>query len=129
MSEDTTEEKKTFIEKRRHPFIVYCERVCTPNILLILLFEDGRKVGLGAWIYFTSTAVWLFSVVYNAMHPPVVGGYPIGLTFEQYMFCLLLATCLVGGGTVIDTFMKMWFNRNGKLSEEDKDAASSTPAA
>lgn len=95
-------------ERRKNPILVYCTRICTPNILLVLLWEDGRKVGLGAWIYFSSTLVWLYSFFMNAIHPPKVGEYPIGLTFEQYAMLVLLATVLIGGGTVVDNFLDRW---------------------
>lgn len=86
----------------------FWKRILTPNLLSVILWEDGRKVGLGAWIYFTATPLWIFSILWNAKNPPPVGGYAVGITFDQYGLLLLTATALVGGGTVVDNIISMW---------------------
>lgn len=81
------------------------------GIIKVILFNDSRKVALGAWIYFTSTPLFGFSMLWNMLHPPVVGASPVGIAFDQYLFLVGIATTLIGGGTLADTYLK---TKNGK---------------
>lgn len=109
-------------------------RILTPNLLALFLFEEGTKRGLGIWIYFTSTFVWLFSVYKNAHNPPPVGSLPVGITFDQYFLLLCIAAALAGGGSVIEDVLSRWrakqdpSERRSTPREEDKTDAAK-PAA
>lgn len=69
-------------------------RILTPNIVLILLFEDGRKVGFGVWGIILST--WLL----------LRGGL---ITGDQWFLCFLICGSILTGGTMFDTWMKSKF--------------------
>lgn len=75
------------------------------GLFKILLFNDSRKVGLGGWIYFTTTPMFCFSLFWNAAHPPVIGSPPVGISFEQYLFFIGVSTTLIGGGTLADRWL------------------------
>lgn len=68
----------------------YWARILTPNIVLILLFEDGRKVGFGVWGLIVSTYLAWTHII----------------TGDVWFLCFLIAGSVVTGGTMFDTYMK-----------------------
>lgn len=70
------------------------------GLLDAVLFNDGRKVGLGVWILILATFL-----LFKAM-----------LDSDKWMLCVGLATGLVGGGTLADTYL-------GKRPKKDEPPA------
>jgi hypothetical protein len=66
--------------------------VLTPfmNLLNILLFKDSRKVAFGLWLFIVCN-VWLFLKLINS---------------DEWMFVVALCSGLVGGGTVMDAYLR-----------------------
>ena len=65
-------------------------RILTPNIVLVLLFEDGRKAGFGVWGVLLSTWLLLKSLI----------------TGDQWFLCFLICGGILTGGTMFDTYIK-----------------------
>lgn len=62
-----------------------------------LLFSASRKVSFGVCLAITST------LFYGA----TVFASRAGLAAEQWLFCMAFSGVLIGGGTVIDSWIKM----------------------
>jgi len=60
------------------------------GLFKILLFNDSRKVGIGLWFFITSHLFFLFKMIDT----------------QTWMACEVMALGLIGGGTVMDTYMK-----------------------
>ncbi len=61
------------------------------RLLALFLLEDGRKVGFALWIFLISCGFLL-------------GGK---ITAEHWMTCVFLSSGLIGGGTVLDSYLKV----------------------
>lgn len=72
------------------------------KLLDILLFKDSRKVGFGLYLFIVSN-LWLFKKLIDA---------------DQWMWTIALASGLVGGGTVLDTYLG-----KKKLEDVTKDTS------
>lgn len=62
----------------------------TPKIVDLLLFNDSRKVGVGLWLFITSHALLVFKYI----------------TSGDWLAAVMASVALVGGGTVMDTWLK-----------------------
>ena len=60
------------------------------GLVKILLFNDSRKVGIGLWFYISSEVFFLMRLI----------------DVNTWMGCKAMALTLIGGGTVIDSYMK-----------------------
>ncbi len=60
------------------------------RLLALFLLQDGRKVGFGLWVFVAS------------------GGFLMGgkITATDWLTCVFLSSGLIGGGTVLDTYLK-----------------------
>jgi len=60
------------------------------RLLALLLLQDGRKVGFGLWVFVAS------------------GGFLLGgkITATDWLTCVFLSSGLIGGGTVLDSYIK-----------------------
>lgn len=65
----------------------------------IILFGESRKVGFGFHIYVVSTALLIAKLI----------------SPNEWLTCIFLASTLIGGGTVIDTYLK---GKNGPPAPE-----------
>lgn len=62
-----------------------------PRLIKILAFEDSRKVGFGMWLFPLSTYL-LFRHLISADH---------------WMICIGFCAVLIGGGTVLDNWIRV----------------------
>jgi hypothetical protein len=69
----------------------YWARVLTPNLLLILLFEESAKKGFGAWLIVLSTYFTITKI----------------LTGDIWLICMLLAGGSITGGSMFDKWMEL----------------------
>ena len=60
-----------------------------PKLILIMLFEESRKVSFGVWLY--ATATWLLCAHL--------------IDAQAWMLCMGASSALVGGGTVADKYL------------------------
>lgn len=60
------------------------------RLATLFLLQDGRKVGFGLWVFIVSS------------------GFLLGekITATEWLTCVFLSSGLVGGGTVLDTYLK-----------------------
>lgn len=60
------------------------------RLLSLFLLHDGRKVGFGLWVFVAS------------------GGFLLGgkITATDWLTCVFLSSGLIGGGTVLDSYLK-----------------------
>jgi hypothetical protein len=60
------------------------------RLLSLFLLQDGRKVGFGLWVFVAS------------------GGFLLGgkITATDWLTCVFLSSGLIGGGTVLDSYLK-----------------------
>jgi hypothetical protein len=65
-----------------------------PSLLHHIFNADSRKVGLGWWIFIVAT--WLLAKAHV-------------ISADQWMECVMLSTALVGGGTIMDSFLNKKF--------------------
>jgi hypothetical protein len=68
------------------------------NLLHLLFFKGSRKMGFALWLFITAN-IYLWVKLINA---------------DMWMNCVLLVSCLVGGGTAFDR----WINTK-KLPGQD----------
>lgn len=61
-----------------------------PNIFSLLAFEGSRKVGFGLWLFFVSGAFLVLKIISSA----------------DWMVCMTISGTLVGGGTLMDTWLE-----------------------
>ncbi|HYF34344.1 MAG TPA: hypothetical protein VD994_03550 [Prosthecobacter sp.] len=69
-------------------------RILTPNILLILLFENSRKVGFGLWLFIVATILLLKGRLIDG---------------DSWMLCAMASGAMITGGTMFDNYMKTKF--------------------
>ena len=69
------------------------------KLVAIILFEESRKVGFGVHVYCISTALLIAKLI----------------SPNEWLTCIFLASTLIGGGTVIDTYLK---GKNGSTPPE-----------
>lgn len=62
-----------------------------PKLLMILFFEESRKVCFGLWLFIVATTLLFFKLIDS----------------NAWMLCAGLSTGLVGGGTLGDKFLDM----------------------
>lgn len=60
------------------------------RILDLLLLQDGRKVGFGLWLAIVSSIFLCLKLI----------------TSLEWLNCMYLSSALIGGGTVLDTYLK-----------------------
>jgi len=60
------------------------------RLLALFLLHDGRKVGFGLWVFCVS------------------GGFLMAgkITATDWLTCVFLSSGLIGGGTVLDSYLK-----------------------
>lgn len=61
------------------------------RLLSLFLLEGGRKVGFGLWLALVSS-VFLWAKL---------------ITSGEWMGCMSLSSALIGGGTLLDTYLKV----------------------
>lgn len=61
-----------------------------PSLLHHIFNADSRKVGFGWWVFIVATYMLAKAHI---------------ITSEQWMECVMLSTALIGGGTLLDTFL------------------------
>lgn len=61
-----------------------------PGLANILLFNDSRKVGISVWFYISSEIFFYMQMI----------------DAQSWMACKAMALTLVGGGTIVDNYMK-----------------------
>lgn len=62
-----------------------------PKLFMILFFEESRKVSFGVWLFAVATALLCHNKLIDS---------------TDWMMCAGLASGLVGGGTLADSWMK-----------------------
>lgn len=60
------------------------------RIVNLLLLQDGRKVGFGLWLAIISSIFLCLKLI----------------TSSEWLSCIYLSSALIGGGTVLDTYLK-----------------------
>lgn len=60
------------------------------RLLALFLLQDGRKVGFGLWVFCAA------------------GGFLLGgrITASDWLMCVFLSSGLIGGGTVLESYIK-----------------------
>lgn len=61
-----------------------------PKVANILFFNESRKVGVGLWLFITSHILLVFKYI----------------TSGDWLAAVMASVALVGGGTVLDTWLK-----------------------
>ncbi len=61
------------------------------RLLSLFLLEDGRKVGFGLWLSLVSSVFLWMKLI----------------TSGEWMGCMYLSSALIGGGTLLDTYLKV----------------------
>lgn len=69
-----------------------------PSLLHDIFNADSRKVGFGWWVFIIST--------YGAFFAKGVGGHAL-LEASDWLMCVALASGMIGGGTLADS----WINK------------------
>lgn len=82
-----------------------------PKILKILAFEDSRKVGLGLWIFYTATFLFVASFILGALGI-MSAACEFRLTFDQYVILIGFTATLIGG--------RKWLDRNYGATPPEK---------
>jgi len=59
------------------------------KILKLLLFLESRKVAYGLWLFIVSTLFLYRSIISS----------------DNWIFCTLMVSALIGGGTVTDKYL------------------------
>lgn len=67
-----------------------------PQLILILGFEDSRKVGFGVWLIILATALLAHKLIDSS----------------DWMLCMAVSSTLIGGGTVADAWLKIKGNQS-----------------
>lgn len=60
------------------------------RIVNLLLLQYGRKVGFGLWLAIISSIFLCLKLI----------------TSSEWLSCMYLSSALIGGGTVLDTYLK-----------------------
>lgn len=60
------------------------------RFLALFMLEDGRKVGFGLWLAVVSSVFLCLKFI----------------TSDEWMGCMYLSSALIGGGTLLDTYLK-----------------------
>jgi hypothetical protein len=60
------------------------------NLLKLLSFYGSRKVSFAVWLFIVASAYLWIKLI----------------TADQWMNCVLLTTCLCGGGTIADRWLE-----------------------
>lgn len=90
-----------------------------PSLLHHIFNADSRKVGFGWWVFIVSSYGAFFTKVSNG-----VVSRPI-LEASDWLLCVAMASGLIGGGTVADS----WLNRaKPGVGGNDPTAKPSEPA-
>ena len=61
-----------------------------PSLLHHIFNADSRKVGFGWWVFITATTLLAKAHL---------------ITADQWMECVMLSTALIGGGTLLDSYI------------------------
>jgi hypothetical protein len=96
------------MSKIKETFLEFWKRCATPNLLSILLMEDGRKVGFASWVFIVST------------HLVYIGKISADMWFLLTMGCMAVIT----GGTLADKNKDI-----EKMKLLMKDGTNASPAA